>query len=194
MLKRNLKTFAKGIRKLHGASHHQILLFVGNGVDEDNTWRVHAEVVERCDVKKAIEKRKELGLLELPECRSPCISVMRIKQIKVSLSSSGPLMLCQNSPKDPIVINIVHHGDRFVSFPVKRNNKDKMATVYFKGKSTGEKLHTAHFDPRQMSRYQSFSRPNPPTPPASGKRALLGTFPGMTFCISYHLHWHRLGW
>ncbi|XP_069108625.1 uncharacterized protein [Argopecten irradians] len=57
-LRRYLKAFLKEIRRLNGASPHNILLFLGNGY-EPHTWTLHAEIVEQDDVISTIRKRQK---------------------------------------------------------------------------------------------------------------------------------------
>lgn len=193
-LRKSLKGFAKEKQKLHGAVHHNILLFIGNGFG-NNTWMFYAEVVEQSEVKQTISKRKEMGQREMPACRSPSINVVGVKQITVNVRSDGPLRMYQDSP---VFINMVPDGENnFIPFPVKRITKDKMALISFKVTSTGEKLHTAYFDPRVMNTYTRGSRScspvsteslnsetqtcvveechTPVTPATNGKKVIPGT-------------------
>ncbi|XP_069134350.1 uncharacterized protein [Argopecten irradians] len=152
MYKDTLEAFGNEIRKLHGATTHNILLFIGDRFTED-TWKLHAEVVQQSEIKNIIKRRKKMGLRELSECQSPSINILNIRRIRITLGSNGPLIWSQASLKGRVFINVVPGGnDNFAPFPVRRINKMDMATIFFKANLTDEKLHTAYFDPRQMSR------------------------------------------
>ncbi|XP_069134251.1 uncharacterized protein [Argopecten irradians] len=150
-LRKSLNKLVKEIKRLHGMTPHIITVFLGKGY-KPGTWRMYAEVLEQSDLQKIIKKRKDMGLLELPQCRSPSLDVVRITQIKVSLSKDGPLALCGDYVKDDIAIKVITGGeDQFTYFDIKKTHKDEEAKIHFNAKPSGEKLHTARFDPREMN-------------------------------------------
>ncbi|XP_069135559.1 uncharacterized protein [Argopecten irradians] len=175
-LRRSLKRIMQEIKRLHGMSPHIISVFIGKGYKQ-GTWRIHAEVLEQSDLQKTIEKRKKMDLMELPKCRSPSLTVVRVTKIKVSLSKDGPLALCRDYVKDDIAIEVIPGGeDQFTYFDIKKTNKDEEAKIIFNAKPSGKKLHTARFDPRDMN--MGVICPDPASLVAGIAKAIPGTKSG----------------
>ncbi|XP_069136365.1 uncharacterized protein [Argopecten irradians] len=166
-VKENMEKFSKEIKQLHGHGPYNILIFIGTGYQED-TWRLHVEVAHEKDIKDTITKRRNgMNLIELSRSRSPNVNIKEVEKIEVTLGQKGPLALCW---KRRYFIEVIPGGHSiFVAIPVRRINKDNMATIHCKAvKKTSntsmakpkgnirntkgnDYLYTAHFDPRNMS-------------------------------------------